>query len=169
MIKEHLHAEWVSQVKIIGPVLKAAIGHPLTLPLRVKIASHSILSAAATTRNNQFRFVEFLAEKEKQIQAIDSMAGLSPELLLLIQYIDHLTLCPTSEENKGLWLKDRLERLEQRSSIDSVDQRFQGKLNRERALRETLQGAETYRLAAILYLEYRVFGYVGIVNSLLRC
>jgi hypothetical protein len=85
-----LHQEWTDHVKSLGALLKYALPFPQTLGYRTKIASHGILSGAATTNSNRFPHFNFLSEEEKKIQNIDALTGLSPELLSIIHETNEL-------------------------------------------------------------------------------
>jgi hypothetical protein len=113
----------------------------------MKIASHSILAAASATGEKQFLPVTFLLEEEQQIQQIDGLVGLSPELLRIIQLANELSF--SQERSSADFLLANLNRLEQ----------IHNEADPEKAKVVRLT-AESYRLATILYVHYRVLGYV---------
>lgn len=136
--------------------MKYAIRSPGTLAFRVKIASHGILSGAAAPADHLFPLVEFLSAKECSDEQVESMSGFSPQLLSIIQDINRTLKLP-----RDAW-KDAADRL--LSRLDCLQQICLlsdscAESNQQMACENINTTAETYRLAAILLVHYRILGY----------
>lgn len=135
-------------VQSLSPLLRAAKFKTETLGYRMKLASHSILSGAAATTFSQFPQFDFLSNEELHNNLIDGLTGLSPELMQIIQECNKLA-CTSgdSRTNIGCRYLDRLQTLEQINPCPSDDPVKNWTI---------FQTAESYRLAAMLYIYCRI-------------
>lgn len=122
----------------------------------MKLASHSILSDAAATKDHRFQVFTFLSEEEKRDQRIDGLTGLSPQLLHIIQCCNELVFCRDNRrELEASCLINRLAELNQVCRDVEMELELPGT-----ALLVARKTSESYRLATILYIHYRILGYV---------
>ena len=137
-----------------------ATSQPETLGYRMKLASHSVLAAAASNEHYRFPRFAFLSPEEAQEQQIDELNGLSPELMNIIQDCNELAFRPRETRMANAYLiLDRLRELRQVCDENKLDTSFQTIELGTKALHAVRQTAESYRLATILYVHYRILGY----------
>jgi len=131
----------------------------------MKIASHAILSNASATRENCFpHYDDFLTETEQSVARVDALTGISPELMAILQDSNRLCFGDTRDTIQAGVLLQRLKDLQQVATLDEID--IASGHNGD-ALLCVLKTAETYRQAAILYIQCRVLGFVN--PAYLRC
>ncbi|KAF2007843.1 hypothetical protein P154DRAFT_568669 [Amniculicola lignicola CBS 123094] len=158
ILSEQYCLEWYAHAVSVGPLLEYARSFPDTLGYRMKIASHSILANATTIEGEQLQALLFLSEQEKEIQRVDALCGLSPELLSIIQEINCLA-ARRDQDTDAFRLLASLQQLRQTCFDKDIAQEFQTQPARlERAKGDAAKTAESYRLSAILYLHYRILG-----------
>lgn len=140
-------------------LVRLAADYPETLEYRIKVASHAILSNASATGRQSLPQYDFLAAKEQKIDHIDSLTGVSPELMFILQASNDLHFGnPEGKSNLAMDLLRRLESLKQVVTIQDIDEALTQKGDARFCVTMT---AETYRLAAILYIRCRVLRFVN--------
>ncbi|KAH6614594.1 fungal-specific transcription factor domain-containing protein [Chaetomium sp. MPI-SDFR-AT-0129] len=168
ILDPELHNDWVQHLSGLSSPICQAKGFPQTLQLRIKIASHAILANASATLEGFLPQYEFLAAEEQEIDRIDALTGLSPKLLRILQSSNALVLSsetPERKRNCAFQLLDSLNSLQQVVEEDDVNASSrQG--DAQFCISVT---AETYRLAAILYVQSRILGSLASDQSLAKC
>jgi len=130
----------------------------------MKIASHAILSNASATQENSFPHYNFLTEAEQSVAQINALTSISPELMAILQASNRLCFRDTRDTTQAYVLLQRLKDLRQVVTLDEINN---ASGQNGEALFCVLKTTETYRQAAILYIQCRVLGFVN--PTYLRC
>jgi hypothetical protein len=155
------HNDWERLLNVVYIPVPAAARFPETLQYRVKVASHAILSNASAIRGNDLPRFDFLSEEEQSIGRIDSLTGLSPELMFILQTSNDLHFGdPKDKADRAMGLLQRITNLKQEVTEAHIDKSLRAKRS---AAFYVFVTAEIYRLAAMLYIYCRVLGFVNLV------
>lgn len=138
-------------VRALGPLLTWAVPFQDSLAYRMRLAAHHVLANILTSSEKQFPSVPFLHASEEGLQEIDGSIGASPQVLNTIQRI---TICQNEADAKVL--AHEIEGMEQISSEPDIDDKARGVI---------CDTAETYRLTALIYINFR---YPGSVQAALH-
>lgn len=125
----------------------------------MKIASHCILANATAIQNERFPAVNFLSRQEKEIERVDALCGLSPQLLSIIQEINNFAVCQY-EDADVMPLLASLQGLCQICLDEDIAEKFRTTpAQLQKAKADATITAESYQLSTILYFHYRILRY----------